>query len=139
MHETLTMPPHPSSVRRGRDAIARWLSRSEHAYPVDATLLLTGELVTYALMRARREVALSLTEQHGSLHVEIRCDPPLRGPALVVTDGAMRRRERGLPAARSIATAWGTHEVVDRSGTPSAVAWFELAPLADAAAARPRR
>ncbi len=123
LHETLSMPPHPTSVRRGRDAMAAWLPRSEGTYSSEAALLLTGELLTYALMRARRDVTLSVTEQRGRLHVEVQVDAPGRGPALVVDPGG---RERGLPGVRSIAASWGTHTVLDAYGLPSDVAWFEL-------------
>lgn len=122
MAAQVSLPAEPLSVRRAR----RFVSEQVIAWGLGqlraSAELLTSEVVTNALVHARTDVAVGVTETDGRLRVEVSdgLRATLPAPADPPPDAS---RGRGLWLVEVIATDWGVE-----SRETGKLVWFELAP-----------
>lgn len=110
----------PESVGAARQFVRNQL---EHCTvsdpPLEATVLLTSELVTNALLHARTAMSVRVVTAPDRIRVEVEDGnsrvPRVEDPPLDATSG------RGMHLVEAMAAAWGSR------GTPQGkVVWFEL-------------
>jgi hypothetical protein len=111
------LEPLPRDVRRARGFVREHAPASLPAATADVLQLLTSELVTHAVLRARTEIELGLTVGASSLLVTVHDEDATRGAANVTAEGAW-----GLGLVSSLAAASAVTEHPDGGRT----AWFVL-------------
>jgi anti-sigma regulatory factor (Ser/Thr protein kinase) len=117
---SLTLPPDPAAVRRGRTFVRQHLD----AYGLDpdicdTVVLLTSETVTNALIHGRSEARLHIDVTGRRVRVEVSDDnsrhPQRAQPDTEALDG------RGLAILELLAARWGVRD--DAFGK---TVWFEI-------------
>jgi anti-sigma regulatory factor (Ser/Thr protein kinase) len=116
--ESLRLPCHPTAASR-----ARQFARRRASPPTaDTTELLVSELVTNAVVHARSDVELTISNLGDRTLVEVRdASPRLPEPA----PPALGPNGRGLHLVSMLASRWGSQ----RTATGKTV-WFEVRPVA---------
>ena len=113
------LSPLPASAAAARRFVAETLTTWGHDDAVDTATLLVSELVTNAILHARSDVDLVLTETDGHLRVEVHDASP-EAPQVRAYD-ATSMTGRGLAMVQSFAARWGVKPL------PAGKAvWFEL-------------
>lgn len=110
------MPADISSPRAARGAAGRWLGRSGETADL---LLCVSELVTNAVLHARRAVRLEVMTTGSLVRVEVHDDDPMmptpRNP------GPEEPTGRGLLLVDRLATDWGVE-----TRSTGKVVWFTM-------------
>ena len=115
----LQLRPVPVSAGLARRFVTATLEAWDRAALVDTCVLLVSELVTNAVLHARSDVDLVLTQSGGSVRVEVRDASPAAPVVKAYELGSMTGR--GLALVDSFSQRWG----VDTAGAGKSV-WFEL-------------
>ncbi len=115
----LRLPPTTDSVPRAR-RFAREQLRDSIA-DVDTVVLLVSEVVTNAVLHARSDVALFVSDVGEVVRVEVRDTSPM--PVRVHRFSVESATGRGLRLLDQLALRWGTTAPEDGSGK---VVWFEV-------------
>jgi anti-sigma regulatory factor (Ser/Thr protein kinase) len=114
-----TLQPRPEQVAAGRRFVRDVFTAWDQADLADTACLLASEILTNAVRRARRPIALRLHLRPGQIIAEVTDDfgqPPRRMlPALDDEDG------RGLTLVDALAHTWGT-----RPASDGKIVWFTL-------------
>lgn len=109
-------PETPARARRFvNEALGRW--HCEHL--ADEALLLTSELVTNAVIHARSEVDLTVTQNGSRVRVEVADDDPR--PVAPAEREILASGGRGLCLVQALAQDWGV-----RPRPAGKSVWFEL-------------
>lgn len=121
--QRVELPARPASVGAARSFVGRALNSIGVPPDVcDATLLLTSELVTNAVLYAGGVVTVGVGLAAGMLRVTVGDDsaehPRPQNPTATDTSG------RGLLLVDALAAAWG----VDTPPDDGKVVWFEMSP-----------
>lgn len=97
----------------------------------DAAVLLTGEILTNAVVHGGGWFLLHVDTDPDRIYVEVADSTP--GCPMVLHPSSEREHGRGMAIVDAIASAWGT----EQRGSHKAV-WFELALGGNGAATAPR-
>lgn len=113
------LPPDPRSPGAARRFVISTLSSWSLESAADTVVLLVSELVTNALLHARSEIELALTNAAGELRVEVIDASPILPHVQPYRPAA--GTGRGLVLVEALSTDWGAHE--DGNGK---VVWFTM-------------
>jgi two-component sensor histidine kinase len=120
---SVRLEPSLLSIREARrfvtDVLEVWEIDGEFAIIVG---LLTGELVTNALLHAAPPIDLALRRRDGCLRVEV-ADGADKMPALVEPPRTTGRAGYGLQLVEGLGDAWGA----EPKSTGGKTVWFEIA------------
>jgi PAS domain S-box-containing protein len=122
---SLALPPVPTSVRTGREAVARAAELWGLTAVAEVAVLLTSELVTNAIRHASGDLRLRVVRRPGGLRVEVHdreagALPRLRAQAGDESD-VLAEGGRGLQFVAGLATRWGVETLA-----AGKLVWFEL-------------
>ena len=118
MHVPRTrLRPHPSSAGAARRFVADVLvSRDFSRESVERAMLLTSEIITYAIARTGTDVELEVVADHAMVRVEVH--------NLATSSG--RHHDPGgayrLQFLHALSEAWG----IDEAGASGSSTWFEI-------------
>ena len=114
------LPNDLRAPREARQAVARFLARSEVPQLIDDAQLLVSELVTNAVRHARGPIAVRASFRDGFLHLEV-CDNAADCPPLRRAAGPDDVGGRGMELVEKLATRWGWSATEH-----SKVVWLDL-------------
>lgn len=115
-----TFGPVPGSVAAARRFLRHELELLDVPEPpMEATVLLTSELVSNAILHARTDVELRLVSVRDHVRVEV-ADGNSRLPSTALAP-ADATSGRGLLLVQALAGSWGVEGTLDGK-----VVWFEL-------------
>jgi anti-sigma regulatory factor (Ser/Thr protein kinase) len=119
VHDSITLPPEPSSAGEARLFVADHARDVCPAEMAEVAVLLTSELVTNVIVHAGTPMQLSVEVVADAVRVALADELP-RTPVRRNVEGT-RLTGRGMHLVESLATHWGVEP------TPAGkTVWFEL-------------
>jgi anti-sigma regulatory factor (Ser/Thr protein kinase) len=121
MARAVELMGRPASVRKARDFTGDVLADDGvEAVVIELAVLLVSELVTHAVVHARRTICLTVPTDANWVRIEV--EDQGRGRPVLRSTTEDQLEGRGLQVVDKLATDWGTQ----RRATHKVV-WFEIA------------